>query len=81
VSVDVLAETVIGRPRAEVAAFAANPDSAPDWQVNIKSAARSPRSPSRTRPASVDFVRAARAHGDLLNLGVRRRDRVRFLRG
>ncbi|MFN0038550.1 MAG: SRPBCC family protein [Burkholderiales bacterium] len=35
--VDVLTETVVARPPAEVAAFAANPDSAPAWYVNIKS--------------------------------------------
>jgi hypothetical protein len=34
--VDVLTETVIARPRAEVAAFAANPDNATAWYVNIK---------------------------------------------
>jgi uncharacterized protein YndB with AHSA1/START domain len=36
--VDVLTETVIARPRDEVAAFAANPDNAPAWYVNIKAA-------------------------------------------
>lgn len=36
-SVDVLTEILIARPRAEVAAFAANPDNAPQWYVNIKS--------------------------------------------
>jgi len=34
--VDVLTETVIARPRDEVAAFAAAPDNAPSWYVNIK---------------------------------------------
>ena len=34
--VDVLTETVIARPRAEVAAFAADPDNATAWYVNIK---------------------------------------------
>jgi uncharacterized membrane protein len=35
--VDVLTETVIERPCDEVAAYAANPDHAPRWYVNIKS--------------------------------------------
>jgi uncharacterized membrane protein len=37
VSVDVQTEVVIARPRVEVAAFAANPENAPAWYVNIKS--------------------------------------------
>lgn len=37
-SVDVTTEITIARPRAEVAAFAANPENAPLWYVNIKSA-------------------------------------------
>lgn len=36
-SVDVVTETIIKRPRAEVAAFAASPDNAPKWYANIKS--------------------------------------------
>lgn len=36
-SVDVLTETVIDRPRAEVAAFAADPTNAARWYVNITS--------------------------------------------
>jgi hypothetical protein len=36
VSLDVLTEVVIARPRAEVAAFAANPENAPAWYVNIR---------------------------------------------
>jgi Polyketide cyclase / dehydrase and lipid transport len=36
--VDVLTATEIARPKPEVAAFAANPDNAPLWYVNIKSA-------------------------------------------
>ncbi len=35
--VDVVTETVIACPRAEVAAFAREPDNAPKWYVNIKS--------------------------------------------
>jgi len=34
---DVLTETVIDRPRAEVAAYAADPSHAPDWYANIES--------------------------------------------
>jgi uncharacterized protein YndB with AHSA1/START domain len=37
-SVDVLTETVIDRPAAEVAAFAGDPGNAPRWYVNIESA-------------------------------------------
>lgn len=36
-SVDVLTEIVIARPRGEVAAFAGEPDNAPRWYVNIAS--------------------------------------------
>lgn len=37
-TVNVTTETVIDRPRAQVAAFAGNPSNAPRWYVNIKSA-------------------------------------------
>jgi uncharacterized membrane protein len=36
-AVNVVTETVIDRPRAEVAAYSAEPDNAPSWYANIKS--------------------------------------------
>ncbi|GAB3197673.1 putative membrane protein [Pontibacter aydingkolensis] len=35
-AVNILTETIIQRPADEVAAYAANPDNAPEWYVNIK---------------------------------------------
>lgn len=36
-AVDIVTETTVERPLAEVAAYAGNPDNAPEWYVNIKS--------------------------------------------
>ena len=36
-SVDVVTETIIKRPRVVVASFATDPDNAPSWYANIKS--------------------------------------------
>ena len=54
-SVDVLTEVVIDRPRAEVATFAANPDNVPAWYVNIRSVEWKSEPPLRTG-SKVAFV-------------------------
>jgi hypothetical protein len=55
VPVDVLTETVIARPRDEVAAYAGNPDNAPEWYENIASV-RWRTEPPLGVGSKVDFV-------------------------
>lgn len=45
--VDVASQLVIDRAREEVAAYAANPDNAPSWYVNIKAVEWRPAPPFR----------------------------------
>ena len=53
--VDVVVETVIGRPPEEVAAYAGDPANAPEWYVNIRSAAWRTAPPIRVG-SQVDFT-------------------------
>jgi len=53
--VDVLSEIVIERPCEEVAAFAANPENAPAWYVNIKQV-KWRSSPPVEIGSEIDFV-------------------------
>jgi uncharacterized protein YndB with AHSA1/START domain len=54
-SVDVVTETVIDRPRTEVAAFTTDPDNAPRWYANIKSVEWSTEPPLRLG-SRIEFV-------------------------
>ena len=54
-SVDVATDILINVPRDRVAAYAADPDNAPAWYVNIKSA-RSTSPPPLTIGSQIEFV-------------------------
>jgi uncharacterized protein YndB with AHSA1/START domain len=55
VSVDVLTEIVIARPRQEVAAYVSDPDNATEWYENIKAVAWKTPKPLRVG-SMLDFV-------------------------
>jgi uncharacterized membrane protein len=57
VSVDVEVETVIDRPRSEVAGYAADPANAPEWYANIRSVALHAPGPVAVG-SRMDFVAA-----------------------
>lgn len=54
-SVDVVTDILIDVPRDRVAAYAANPDNAPAWYVNIKTA-RTTTSPPLAIGSEIEFV-------------------------
>ena len=54
-SVDVITDVIIARPREAVAAYAGNPDNAPRWYVNIKSIEWKTAPPLRLG-STMDFV-------------------------
>jgi uncharacterized membrane protein len=54
-NVDVEVQTVIGRPRDEVAAFAGDPSNAPEWYANIRSVQWQTEPPLRVG-SRMDFV-------------------------
>ena len=55
VAIDVVTEITIARPRAEVAAYAADPSHAPEWYANIKSVRWQTEPPVRVG-SRMDFV-------------------------
>jgi hypothetical protein len=80
--VDVRVETIIGRPVAEVAAYAGDPGNAPEWYSNIRSI-RWRTTPPVAVGSELDFVahflgrRIAYTHPRTADLGVRTSPRLR----